>query len=104
METSSPWLRGPTLTGPVSDHSPFCPHIRFGSAPALWGQWKKFQVCLADVNGFSVIPGILLGGGRMQGTGPLFGMARYLFTGQSHMASRLHVRHGSGHTREYNEF
>lgn len=99
-----PLAAGPTLTGPVSDHSSFCPHIRFGSAPALLGQWKKFQICLADVNGFSVIPGILLGGGRMHGSGPPFGKARHLFIRHLHPASRLHVRHGSGHMWECNDF
>lgn len=99
-----PLAAGPMLTGPVSDHSSFCPRIRFCSAPALRGQWKKFQVCLADVNGFSVIPGILLGGGRMQGTGPPLGTARHFFIRLLHTASRLHVRHGSGHTQEYSDF
>lgn len=40
----------------------------------------------------------------MHGTGPPLGMARHFFIRLLHTASRLHVRHGSGHTREYSDF
>lgn len=73
---------GPTLTGSASDRSFFCLRVLFSSAPALLGQWKirKIQVGLADMNGFSVIPGILLGGGSISSTGVLFGTARHSYS------------------------
>lgn len=80
---------GPALTGPACDHSCFCPHVLFESAPSLPGQWKKLPICLADMNGFSVIPGILLGVGSMHGAGPPFGGARHLITGRLSRASPL---------------
>lgn len=79
METSSPGRCGQGQQGPpLTAAQPVLAHIRPGSAPPLRGQGKKFPICLAGVNGFSVIPGILLGGGSTHGTGPPSGTARHL--------------------------
>lgn len=43
----------------------FLPPRTFWRVPPLLSQRKKFRICLADMNGLSVIPGILLGGGSM---------------------------------------
>ena len=72
---------GPPLTGSASDRSFFCPHVLF-SALLLhsWRQRKmrRIQGCLAGMSGFSVIPGVLPGGGGIRHTGPPSGIAGHL--------------------------
>lgn len=100
MKASRPWLMGPMLTGSASDRSFSCPRVLLGSAPTLLCQWKirKIQACPADMNRFSVIPGILLGGGSIHSPGHHSGAPRALVsTRQLHAESsvclaRLHAR------------
>lgn len=100
MKASRPWLMGPMLTGSASARSFSCPRVLLGSAPTLLCQRKirKIQACPADMNRFSVIPGILLGGGSIHGPGHRSGAPRALVsTRQLHAESsvclvRLHAR------------
>lgn len=86
IKSSRPRLMGPMVTRSASAHGFFCPHTLFSAAGTLLGQWKmrRSQICLAGIDGFSVIPGILHGGGSSRGTGPPFGTVRRFYSFGNH--------------------